>query len=80
MGKAGRALRQVLEKYGISQTQLAIEMRVPSSNVNRWVNETRDPAGDAIAAMKDALEKLDPEAAETFVMLYLYNSENQESH
>ena len=80
MGKAGRALKQVLETYGISQNQLAIAMNVPPANISRWVNETRDPAGDAIAAMKDALEKLDPEAAETFVMLYLYNLENQESH
>lgn len=79
MGKAGRALKQVLETYGISQNQLAIAMNVPPANISRWVNETRDPAGDAIAAIKDALEGLDPEAAETFVMLYLYNSGEKES-
>ncbi|WP_416669668.1 helix-turn-helix domain-containing protein [Egbenema bharatensis] len=75
MSKAGRALKQVLEAYGINQTRLAIEMKVPSSNVNRWVNETRDPSGDAIFNIKTALEKFDSEAAETFVKLYLYTSE-----
>lgn len=76
MGKAGRALKQILEKYGISQNQLAVAMGTTSANVNRWVNEMRDPSGDAIATIKDALERLDPAAAEEFVMLYLYNPES----
>ncbi|WP_416669666.1 helix-turn-helix domain-containing protein [Egbenema bharatensis] len=72
MSKAGRALKRVLETYGNSQNQLAIAMGTTSSNINRWVNETRDPSGDAVVAIKTALEKLDPEAAETFVMLFFY--------
>jgi transcriptional regulator with XRE-family HTH domain len=72
MGRAGKALRRVLETYGISQTQLAIEMKVPSSNVNRWVNESRDPSAEAVAEIKDTLERLNSTAAEEFVRLYLY--------
>ena len=74
MGKAGKAIRQVLETYGISQNQLAVAMGIDRSNVSRWVSETRDPTGDAIAAIKDALEKIEPEAAEEFVRLYLYRA------
>ncbi len=74
MGKAGKALKRVLETYGISQNQLAIAMGISPANVSRWVNESRDPIGDAIVEIKNALEKLDPAAAEDFVMLYLYNS------
>jgi hypothetical protein len=40
------------------------------------VSETRDPTGDAIAEIKDALEKIEPEAAEEFVRLYLYAGED----
>jgi transcriptional regulator with XRE-family HTH domain len=80
MGKAGKALRQVLETYGISQNQLAIEMRIPPSNVSRWVSESRDPSGEAIAAIKDALEQMKPEAAEEFVVLYLYSSRKSQEN
>ena len=76
MARAGRALRKVLETYGISQTRLAIEMRIPSSNVNRWVNESRDPSAEAVAEIREALEKMQPEAAEEFVRLYLYAGED----
>jgi transcriptional regulator with XRE-family HTH domain len=79
MGRAGKALRRVLETYGISQTQLAIEMKVPSSNVNRWVNESRDPSAEAVAEIKDTLERLNPAAAEEFVRLYLYRSIEESS-
>lgn len=78
MGKAGKALKKVLENYGISQNQLAIAMGISPANVSRWVNESRDPIGDAIVEIKNALEKFDPEAAEEFVMLYLYNSNRGE--
>jgi transcriptional regulator with XRE-family HTH domain len=76
MARAGRALRKILETYGISQTRLAIEMRIPSSNVNRWVNESRDPSAEAVAEIREALEKMQPEAAEEFVRLYLYAGED----
>ena len=75
MGKAGRALKQILEAYGIPQNRLAVTMGIDRSNISRWVSEERDPTGDAIADIKDALEKLDSSAAEEFVKLYLYNSD-----
>jgi plasmid maintenance system antidote protein VapI len=71
MGKAGKALKQVLETHGISQNQLAVTMRVDRSNVHRWVHEQRDPAGDVIVEIKNALKQLNPDAAEDFVRLYL---------
>jgi len=75
MGKAGKSLKKVLEAYGISQNQLALAMGINATNVSRWVNESRDPAGDAIVDIKNALEKIDPAAAEDFVLGYLYDSE-----
>ena len=74
MAKAGQALKQVLETYGISQNRLAVTMEVRRSNVNRWVNEETDPAADAVLEIRDGLEKLNPDAAEEFIRLYLGRS------
>ncbi len=71
MGKAGQALQQVLETYGISQNRLAVIMGVRRSNVNRWVNEMADPSADAVLEIRDGLEKINPDAAEEFIRLYL---------
>ena len=71
MVKAGKALRQVLETYGISQNKLAVTMGIARANVNRWVHEQRDPAGDVIVEIKAALKQIRPEAAEAFARLYL---------
>jgi transcriptional regulator with XRE-family HTH domain len=79
MGKAGKALRQVLKTYGISQNQLAIAMGINPTNVSRWVSESRDPSAEAAVEIKRGLQKLEPAAAEEFVMLYIYESgENEE--
>lgn len=43
MGKAGQALKQILEKYDISQNSLAIALDVERGSVYRWVHEVRDP-------------------------------------
>ena len=64
MGKAGQALKQVLETYGISQNRVAVTMAIQRSNVNRWVNEMADPAADAVLEIRDALEKIEPDAGE----------------
>ncbi|MEH2443911.1 helix-turn-helix domain-containing protein [Nostoc sp.] len=48
MGKAGKALKQVLEKHGISQNKLAVTMRTGRSNVNRWVNEMMNPVAEGV--------------------------------
>ncbi|NEQ28189.1 MAG: helix-turn-helix transcriptional regulator [Microcoleus sp. SIO2G3] len=71
MGKAGKALKQVLETYGISQNRLAVVMGVGRSNVHRWVYEAADPVGDAILEIRNGLQTINPEAAEEFIRLYL---------
>ncbi len=78
MGKAGKALRQVLKTYGISQNQLAIAMGINPTNVSRWVSESRDPSAEAAVEIKQGLQKIDPAAAEEFVMLYMYESREDE--
>ncbi len=79
MGRAGKALRQVLETYSISQNQLAVTMDVGRSSINRWVNESRDPAAEAVADIVHALEKIDRSAAEDFLTLYLDRNTDGES-
>ncbi len=71
MGKAGQALKQVLETYGISQNRLAVTMETRRGNVHRWVNEMADPSADAVLEIRDGLEKINPDAAEEFIKLYL---------
>jgi transcriptional regulator with XRE-family HTH domain len=73
MGQAGKALRQVLETYGISQNQVAVKMGVGRSNVYRWVNEVRDPGAEMVLQLRDALQEINPVAAAEFVRLYLEN-------
>ncbi|MBD2257821.1 helix-turn-helix transcriptional regulator [Pseudanabaena sp. FACHB-2040] len=71
MGKAGQALKQVLEDYSISQFALAVAMDVERNNVYRWVNEKRDPTAETVVEIVRALKKLSPEASRAFVELYL---------
>ena len=71
MGKAGHALKQVLEEYGISQYSLSVEMDVERNNVHRWVNEKRDPTAETVIEIIRALKKLNPEASKAFARLYL---------
>jgi transcriptional regulator with XRE-family HTH domain len=72
MARAGKALKFVLIRYGISQNQLATAMGIDRSNVSRWVSESRDPSAEAVAQIKQALNRLQPAAAEEFVQVYLY--------
>ena len=78
MGRAGTALRQVLETYGITQNRLAVVMGIGRSNVHRWVNKTADPVGDAILDIRNALETFVPEAAKAFTLLYWERRINDE--
>jgi len=71
MGRAGKALKQVLQIYGISQNKLAVALEVRRSVIYRWVHELTDPTGDTIAEIAASLQKLNPAAAEEFVRLYL---------
>lgn len=79
MGKAGTVLKRVLEAYGISQNKLAVAMGVGRSSINRWVNENRDPGGDAILEIRRGLQTIDPAAAEEFIRLYLDESNEEQS-
>jgi transcriptional regulator with XRE-family HTH domain len=79
MGKAGKALKQVLEIHGISQNKLAIALEVRASVIYRWVHELTDPTGESIAEIAKALQGIDPAAADEFVRLYLGDfMQNQE--
>ncbi|TVQ09962.1 transcriptional regulator [Nodosilinea sp. E11] len=73
MGKAGKALKQVLEDYSISQFALAVAMDVERNNVYRWVNEKRDPTAETVLEIVRALKALNPDAAKKFGELYIEN-------
>jgi transcriptional regulator with XRE-family HTH domain len=77
MGRAGKALKQALTTYGISQNQLAAAMGVGHANVSRWVNEVRDPGGETILEIREALGQINPAAAEEFIGLYLEQPRNE---
>lgn len=77
MSKAGRTLRQVLTAYGISQNQLAVAMGINRSTIFHWVNETRDPASDALLNIRNGLQEIDPDAAEAFIRWYLAIEERE---
>ena len=74
-----QALKQVLQAHGISQNQLAVAMNIAPANVSRWLNEVRDPTGDVIVKIKNALEKIYPAVAEDFVMVYWYDFDGDEN-
>lgn len=79
MGKAGKALKQVLETYRITQNRLAVVMGTRRSNVGRWFHEQIDPTGDTIAEIVAGLRAIEPAAAKEFVKLYLGDfSQDQE--
>jgi len=78
MGRAGKALKQALTTYGISQNQLAAAMGVGHANVSRWVNEVRDPGGETILEIREALGQINLAAAEEFIGLYLEQPRNEE--
>ncbi|WGV26035.1 helix-turn-helix domain-containing protein [Halotia branconii] len=71
MGKAGKALKRVLETYGISQNKLAVTMGTGRPNVHRWVNEMTDPVAETVLEIRNALKVINPAAAEEFIRLYL---------
>ncbi|MBE9205583.1 helix-turn-helix transcriptional regulator [Nostoc sp. LEGE 06077] len=78
MGKAGKALKQVLETHSISQNKLAVTMETGRPNVHRWVNEMTDPVADTLLEIRNALKKINPAAAEEFIRLYLGDADNDE--
>ena len=75
MGKAGKALRQVLETYGISQNKLAVAMGVGRSTVHYWFKQAQDPSAEAVLEIRKGLRNINPAAAEEFIRLYLDESD-----
>lgn len=71
MGRAGKALKQALGMYGISQNKLAVALGVDRSIVFRWFHEQMDPSAEAVAEIVKALKGINSAAAEKFVELYL---------
>lgn len=73
MGRAGQALKQVLEDFGISQNKLAVMLEIDRAAVFKWVHEQRDPSGENIVEITKALNQINPTAAQAFVQQYLGN-------
>ena len=71
MGKAGLALRRVLETHNISQNKLAVALGVKPFVVHRWFHEKTDPSAETAADIAKALQEMDRAAADEFVRLYL---------
>jgi plasmid maintenance system antidote protein VapI len=71
MGKAGYILKQVLEKYDITQYRFAATMGIDRTSVYRWCNGKIDPTGDTIIEIVRVLKTMDQEAAADFVSQYL---------
>ena len=78
MGQAGKALREVLTTYGISQNKLAMTMGLKRSAVFKWVHEERDPTAETVVGIVKALRSMNPEAAEAFIKMYLGDSTQDE--
>jgi transcriptional regulator with XRE-family HTH domain len=78
MGKAGKALKQVLDTYKISQNKLAVAMGIGRSTVHYWFKEAQDPSADAVLEIRKGLRKINPAAAEEFIRLYLDESDEEQ--
>ena len=73
MGKAGQALKQVLETYGISQNGLAVALGIDRSAVFKWIREQREPSSETVVEITKSLKEINPDAAKEFAKLYLGN-------
>lgn len=71
MGKAGQALRQILDSYNISQSLLATGLGVERPIVFRWFHEQTDPTAETVAEIVKALHNINSSAARDFVQAYL---------
>jgi predicted transcriptional regulator len=71
MGRAGKALKQTLGTYEISQNRLAVALEVRRSVVYHWFHEKVDPNAETVTEIVKALKSINPIAAEAFIQLYL---------
>lgn len=79
MGRAGRALRSVLQTHDISQNQLAVLLGIDRATVYKWFHEKREPTSETIVEITRALKQVKLEAAENFVQLYLGDILNEDA-
>jgi hypothetical protein len=42
-----------------------------TTNVSRWLSQSRDASAEAAFEIRDGLQKINPEAAQEFIRLYL---------
>ncbi|HAA27796.1 MAG TPA: hypothetical protein DCE56_09175 [Cyanobacteria bacterium UBA8553] len=78
MGQAGKALRQALETYSISQSSLATALGVDRPIVFRWFHEQTDPTAETVASIVRVLREINPTAANEFIRFYLVGSTQDE--
>ena len=71
MATAGKALKAVLDIYGIRQNHLAVAMGLNRSTVHQWVNEIADPLAEAVREIVKTLKTINPDAAQLFIFMYL---------
>ncbi len=71
MGRAGKALKQTLETYDISQNKLAVALGIERNKVFRWFHEQVDPTAETVADIVKALNDINPAAANRFIELFL---------
>ncbi|MBD2091391.1 helix-turn-helix transcriptional regulator [Microcoleus sp. FACHB-1515] len=76
MSKSGEVLKRVLAEYGISQSDLARAMGTRRSSIHNWVSGRTDPGSDTMLEIRDALEKINPVAAEEFMRSWLDKSDS----
>lgn len=74
MGKAGKALKQVSEAHGISQSRLAIALGVEHPIVSHWFHEQTDPTAETVVRIVEVLREINSSIAEDFIRLYLGSS------
>lgn len=71
MGKAGKALRQVLEAHSISQSKLAMALGLDLPIIHRWFHELTDPTAETVVSIVGVLRGINSIAAENFIDLFL---------
>jgi predicted transcriptional regulator len=55
----GKALRQALETYSISQNKLPVTLGVDRSMI-KWYYEQRDPTAETVVQIAEALKSINP--------------------
>jgi predicted transcriptional regulator len=71
MGKANKALKQVLATYSINQSRLTLASGIDRSTLLMWLHEQEEPAPETIVEIVKALKQINPDAAQQFIQLYL---------